>query len=220
MAENNRTTGSLILVPALITLIITLLRLYGELHNWSPLFFNRSAGGGFAIVGISWLPAIFGPYFAVKLAHAGSGPTSTGKSFLFTLVGFAIIFVGGYVAFGGGPGGVSARSIGGYALMLVGALVTAAGWPALTKTLFAYGYAARIPVAIIMYFAIAGTWGTHYDGLPPGYPTDVTFWTKYIGIGLLPQLVFWIVYTVFVGSLFGDIVATIAGRGKTAAQAA
>jgi hypothetical protein len=33
--------GKLILVPAVITLAVTLLRLVGELQGWSPILFNR-----------------------------------------------------------------------------------------------------------------------------------------------------------------------------------
>jgi hypothetical protein len=53
---------SLILVPAIITLAVTLLRLAGELLRWSPTFFNREAGGPGAIVGIVWLVPVFGIY--------------------------------------------------------------------------------------------------------------------------------------------------------------
>ena len=42
--------GRLILVPAGITLAVTLLRLIGELQEWSSALFNRSVGGGGAIV--------------------------------------------------------------------------------------------------------------------------------------------------------------------------
>src|SRR3990170_4153445 len=64
----------LILVPAVITLVITLLRLVGELMRWSETLFNRSAGGGLAIVGIVWLVPVFGVYFALKLAAMGERP--------------------------------------------------------------------------------------------------------------------------------------------------
>ena len=62
---------SLITIPALITLGITLLRLVGELQHWPKPWFNAAAGGGGAVIGISWLPLIFGPYFALKLARSG-----------------------------------------------------------------------------------------------------------------------------------------------------
>ena len=88
-------------------------------------------------------------------------------------------------------------------------------WPSLAKTLLAYGYTARIPVAILMFFAIKGSWGTHYDVVPPNYtgPTDLI--GKYVTIGAVPQLVLWIVFTIIVGGLLGSITAAIV-KGRPA----
>jgi hypothetical protein len=200
--------SSLILVPALITLAITILRLVGELQHWPSPLFNNSAGGGGAIIGISWLPIIFGPYFAVKLSKSGDRPSSFGKTIGFAILGFVLMIGGGTLAF--------ALSKGSLILVLAGLIVIAAGaaiqfpgWPGLAKTLIAYGYAARVPVAIVMFFAIRGNWGTHYDVVPPNYngPTDTL--AKWAFIGLVPQLFLWITYTMSVGALFGGIAAAI-----------
>ncbi len=43
---NDVSIKKLILVPALITLAVTLLRLTGELMHWSKALFNPAAGGG------------------------------------------------------------------------------------------------------------------------------------------------------------------------------
>ena len=94
-----------------------------------------------------------------------------------------------------------------------------AGWPGLFRVLVAYGYAARIPVAILMFFAYQGNWGTHYDGLPPGAPV-LSLWPKYFLFGVLPQIIAWVAFTVLVGSLFGGIAAALARRGKVAHAAA
>ena len=75
----------LIVVPAVITLAVTLLRLIGELQRWSPRLFSREAGGAGAIVGIVWLVPIFGIYFAIRLNQAGHGPASRGRA-----IGFAV----------------------------------------------------------------------------------------------------------------------------------
>ena len=64
----------LILIPSVITLFVTLLRLVGELQNWPRALFNRDAGGGGSIVGITWLALVFGAYFALKLMSAGETP--------------------------------------------------------------------------------------------------------------------------------------------------
>ena len=98
-SDSSLDVRGLILVPAVITLAITLLRLAGELGHWSHILFNAAAGGGMAIVGISWLPFIFGPYFAVKLVHAGHGPASAWKTFGLTALGFVILIAGGAIGF-------------------------------------------------------------------------------------------------------------------------
>jgi hypothetical protein len=76
----------LVLWPAVVTLAITLLRLVGELQGWSRFLFNPDAGGGGALVGISWLPFLFGPYFAWKLAKEGKPPRSAWR-----VVGLALL---------------------------------------------------------------------------------------------------------------------------------
>jgi hypothetical protein len=210
-------TPSLILVPSLITLAVTILRLVGELQNWLKLLFNRSAGGGGALVGISWLVPIFGIYFALKLAGSGARPASMGRAIGFTLLGL-LVMVGGTVLMGLSLRRGYSVLVAGLVLLAVSAVIPLAGWPALTKTLIAYGYAARIPVAIVMFFAIRGNWGTHYDAPPPNLPA-MAFWPKYVLIGLLPQLIFWIALTVTIGALFGIIAVAIFRRQGQAAQA-
>ena len=62
MSQDASRIGKLILVPAVITLAVTLLRLVGELQGWSPALFNREGGGRGALVGIVWLiPVLGGP---------------------------------------------------------------------------------------------------------------------------------------------------------------
>ncbi len=215
----SKSVWNLIAIPALITLAITILRLVGELEHWPSPWFSNAAGGGLAIVGISWLPLIFGPYFAVKLARSGNTPSSAWRPIGFALLGVAIMVVTGLAA--------SALHIlgsfpAGFALFLVAFAVAGAlqypGWPGLFRVLIAYGYAARIPIAILMFFAFQGNWGTHYDSLPPTAPT-LSLWPKYISFGLLPQMIVWVGFTLMAGSLFGGIAATLARRGKPAAEA-
>jgi hypothetical protein len=83
---------SLITIPALINLGLTILRLAGELRHWPAPFFTTE-GGGAAIIGIAWLPIIFGPYFALRLARTGDGPSSTGKAIGFSFLGAAVYFI-------------------------------------------------------------------------------------------------------------------------------
>jgi hypothetical protein len=66
--QNGPCFGKIILIPALITLGITLLRLLAELMGLPSWLASREAGGPGALIGISWLPPVFGVWFAIKLA--------------------------------------------------------------------------------------------------------------------------------------------------------
>lgn len=196
----------LILAPALISLGVTILRLVGELKHWSPALFNASAGGGGAIIGISWLIPIFGIYFAIKLIKDGHGPTSAGKTIGMALLTMVLI-MGSAFATSKITTNQNVQLIVVAIASLVGLCIVSKGWPELYKTLLAYAFAARIPVAILMFFAIMGSWGTHYDVPPtPDYP-EMGWVAKWFWIGLVPQLTVWIWTTVALGSIFGAIAA-------------
>ena len=209
-------TIHLIAIPAVITLAITVVRLIGEMQGWSRVWFNPAPGGGGALFGIVWLVPIFGVYFAVKLSNAGEGPAGAGRAVLFSLLGIVVVVVGFVIAFKVSQPGLLGAQVAVGLAAVVATILQRRAWPALFKTLLAYGYAARIPVAVIMFFAIRGSWGTHYDGPPPGFPADISWFPKFILIGVLPQLVFWVAFTVIVGTLFGAAAVAIAHRGKQA----
>ncbi|HXY40578.1 MAG TPA: hypothetical protein VEQ10_12965 [Vicinamibacteria bacterium] len=211
--------GSLILVPAVITFAVTLLRLVGELQNWSPRFFSRAAGGGFAPVGISWLAPIFGIYFGVKLARAGPGPSRTGAGIGLLVIAIALLPLTGVVAPRLGVNPQSLYMLGLFAVVsVIGAVIASRAWPQLGRVLFSYALAARIPVAIVMLIAIYANWGTHYD-VAPGLPAMSPF-SKWLAIGLLPQMTLWIWFTLAIGGLFGLVAGAISARGRSTAPGA
>jgi hypothetical protein len=219
---NRPSVMRLILIPSLITLAITILRLVGELQHWPIALFNPAAGGGGALIGISWLPPIFGAYFAFKLASSDEQHPSAGRMILFSLLAIAVLVGAAFVGFSldndPKPGSlpfVIAPLVG----SIIALVVIARPWPALFKTLLAYAFAARIPVAIVMLFAIYGNWGTHYDVAPgPDFP-EMHWLNKWLLIGAYPQLIIWIAYTVLVGSLFGGF-TLLAFRRKLTKQPA
>lgn len=216
---NDASIKKLILVPAAITLAITLLRLAGELMHWSPRLFSAEAGGGGALVGIAWLVPVFGVYFALKLAAAGERPAGAAPAILYPLAGFAVMPVLGFAAVKLGVQPQTFAAFGVFiALALVGGVIAFRGWPALGRTLLAYGLAARIPVILVMLFAILGNWGTHYDVAPPNFPAMSPI-AKWFMIGVLPQLTIWIWFTLAVGALFGGIAVAVTGRARRSATA-
>ncbi len=221
MSQANKvTTKNLIMLPALITLAVTVLRLTGELMNWSPLLFNKTAGGGGALIGISWLVPVFGFYFAYRLMKSDDQPAGAGR-----VIGFSFLGLAALVALFALSFKLPTASLWQFLVMLAataaGLFLARKGWPSLFSTLVAYGLAARIPVAIVMLLAIMGNWGTHYDVLPPNFPTTgIGPFAKWVAIGLVPQLTFWIAFTVTIGSIFGGVAVLVAKRSPALAKAA
>jgi hypothetical protein len=207
----------LVLFPALVTLAVTLLRLTGELRHWSARWFSPETGGitpqGVSwVVGITWLAAIFGIYFALKLVAAGHGPRSLGKAAVFA--GLGVVTLLGY-----GPVAARVHStfnvtfpqilIVIWLFWAVAGALQYFGWPDLFKALLHYGYSARVPVAVVMFFAMLGSWGTHYDyvGMPPQFSMSPV--PRYLWLALFPQLVAWVGFTIVSGTVTGILTAGI-----------
>ena len=74
------------------------------------------------------------------------------------------------------------------------------GWPALFKTLLAYGFASRIPVVIVMFLAMLGSWGPQLE---------LAFWPKFLWMAFFPQLVLWVAFTILIGSVAGCVAAAL-----------
>jgi hypothetical protein len=195
----------LIAIPALLTLGVTLARLAGELTGGSA-WFSREAGGAAALVGITWLVPVFGFWFGWRLTRGGQPAAHLGRAFLWPLAGV--------VAFVAAMAGVSLLTPGFlpqlaaicfFGLSAMG--LAWRGWPRLAQVLIAYGLTARIPVVLVMLAATYYDWGTHYDVPPPdpGYPADLGWLGKWVLIGVLPQMTFWLAFTVAIGALFGAV---------------
>lgn len=199
----------LILVPGMITLAVTILRLVGELLHWSKAWFNPEAGGPWSIVGITWLTAAFGVYFGIKLLGIGEGPASSLRAIGIPILGWIVMFAGQYAGFKFMyPHSFKATLVILWAVYALAGLLQFVAWPSLFKVLFAYGYAARVPVAIVMFLAFQGNWGTHYDALPPGW-NRTGLWADYLWLGFFPQLTFWVGFTITAGMLFGAVAAGV-----------
>ncbi len=208
----------MILVPGIITLAVTLLRLSGELGHWSERWFSTETGGivprGVSwFFGITWLAAVFGAYFAWRLSRTAQGPRSLGRAALFAALG-VLVFLGfrPIVAW------IHAVSKIGFPEILIflwlfwvlAGVLQYFGWPELFKLLLLYAYAARIPVAIVMFFAMLGNWGTHYDyvGMPPEFSMSPV--PRYLWLAFFPQLVAWVGFTITLGAVTGILAAAVA----------
>ncbi len=208
MSAVSRAVLKTILVPSLITLAVTLLRLFGELRKWPELFFGRSAGGSGAIVGITWLALVFAIYFAVKLEKTEDVFVRPTRTILLAVLALVLTFVGLMVMYVGAPNLKPPFQIAGAVIIIVALYVMRVAWPDYWRVMIAYAIAARVPVIIVMYFAIKGDWGTHYDALPPNM-TFPDWYSKFIQAGLMPQIFMWVPFTVVLCGLFGILTVTV-----------
>ena len=111
------------------------------------------------------------------------------------------------------------RLLYGWSFLVLAAVVTLPGWPALFRTMLAYAYAARIPIAILMFFAMRNNLGTHYDFVLRDVPAGIGFWPKYLWLAFFAQVVYWVAMTIVMGMLFGTIAAGIARLARGPAGA-
>lgn len=206
----------LIFIPAVITLAVTILRLAGELRHWPARWFSPETGGivpsGVSwIIGITWLAAVFGAYFALRLVRAGQKPKSLGKAAGVASVGVLI-----FLAFRPAVEYIASELNAGFPQYLIfvwffwalAGVLQYFGWPELFKALLLYAYAARIPVAIVMFFAMLGHWGTHYDYV--GIQIPLNGLPRYLWLAFFPQLVGWVGFTVTLGTVAGILAVCLA----------
>jgi hypothetical protein len=205
--------------PALIALTVTLLRLTGELLGWSEAWFSRAAGGLVPagavswLVGITWLALPFGAWLAWRLVRSGEAPTSAPRAVRVAAVSVALLY--------GGTRVVPLLRLGPPAFLLalwtVGALAAALAWrawPALARVLLAYGLLSRVVVAVVMLLAMHGRWGTHYDYADVPRVHELPFATAYLLFAFVPQMVFWVAYTIVLGMLAGGVTAALGRRAR------
>jgi hypothetical protein len=200
----------LVAVPALLALAVTLLRLTGELRGFSPTLFGREAGGLGALVGIVWLAPLVGIYLAHAVAREEPRAVEP-RRLLAHAAGGVLMFAAFGLAVSLLWPPYKVQVVAGAATAAVIVALQIRGWPAFGRALLLYALASRLPVSVVMFFAIRGSWGTHYDAFPPGFPlTDPL--AKWIWGGVVVQLTVWVGITVLLGAITGSVTVALACR--------
>ncbi|MHC4815256.1 MAG: hypothetical protein ACYTGW_20245 [Planctomycetota bacterium] len=199
--------------PLAVTWAVLLIRLGGELIEGPAWLFCRDAGGGAAVVGISWLVVVFGAYFGWRLAKEGRGPNRPGGVLLVHVVANAVA-IGGMFGLGAAgiidfekPGPAIAY---GFAAVCGGAsLLMLWAWPALFLANLTYGFLARLGVIAVTIPATLYSWDTHFSKLGERGMQEAT-WGHVMKLSMA-QICFWIPFTILVAGLFGALAAMFAG---------
>jgi hypothetical protein len=209
--------------PVVISVAFTALRLTGELLGWSGDWFSKATGGivpsGWTwLVGITWLPVLFGPWFARALQRAGEEAPPGLKVLGLALAGAALALVGLRTLVPVVSQHFPHFLIVVWAVAAAAAALQVLGWPALFRVLLAYGLASRLVVVLVMFLAMWGDWGTHYDyvGMPAQFQMPLV--PRFLWLAFFPQLVFWTAFTVLLGSLSAGVylvVSRLAVGGRT-----
>ena len=192
-----------------------MLRLAGELSEWSPRFFSNETQGIFPsgmtwLFGITWLPLPFGAWFAWKLLAAGQAPPGSALTvFRYGVLGALLAVAGLRFVVPAAPIPFPPLLLLIWAFMVAGAAIAWRAWPQLGRTLLAYGIAARVPVAVVMLLAMIGQWGTHYDYVGVAPAQAMPLLARYLWLGFFPQLVFWVAFTIVLGFIGGGILTLV-----------
>jgi len=205
------------LPPALIALAVTLLRLAGELRGWSEAWFSRATSGLVPegavswLVGITWLALPFGAWLAFRLVRSGAASPPAGHAVLLATLALVVLYGGTRLV----P--LLRLRFPGFLLVIwtvgiLAAILAWQAWPALGRVVLVYGLLSRAVVALVMLLAMNGRWGTHYDYADMPHVLEMPFWTAYVMFAFVPQLVFWVAYTIVVGMVAGATVAALRAR--------
>ena len=200
-------TARCLLISILLTLAVTVMRVVGELRNWPSPWFDKTHG----IVGITWvLPPVFGFWFARTLWNGGDRIVRIQRAALLGALGFALNQLVEATVFQFANMSITSMLLILWAVAILSVYLQYLAWPALCKLLIAYGLGARIPVVVVMFFALRGHWGTHYDR-PSGH-FRWNFWPTFLWFGLFEELIYWVSFTVAFGSFAGSLTASLAKR--------
>ncbi len=207
-------TGSMLFWPIALTALVLAARLVGELLDGPELLFGKAAGGGFALVSITYLVPLFGAYYGWRLTGMRDAPDRPGIALGLSLFGGVVAIAGVALSIGvlELPYPTFIYVIAGSALLSL--LICWRAWPGLFRKLFVYALAVRLLVVAVTVAALALDLDTHFTALPSD-AEGVEMPLLQRGVSLCtPQLLFWIPFTTSLGGIFGAMASMLRGRRR------
>ncbi len=183
----------LVWVAAAISLLVTVVRLVGELQGWDAFWFSSEPGSFLNPFGIVWLVPVFGFLFGRRVAQATGRPPFV-ASFFVPMFGFVVLLAGvGYIARELSPESMRAAMdhvVWGAPVLSLLALFA---WPRVFAVNLLYALLARAPVVVVQYLDVHNGWQTHYGRVHPKLArlsADERLWSLTVAQGSL-----WIPFT-------------------------
>ena len=213
--------AALVLVPVLLSWLVTGARIAGELAGLGPPWVSSAPGGGGAILGVVWLVPLCGAWFGWRLA-ASTMPDRPGRAVVLSLAALAL-YIGGFqfvrfvlrfdtsTAFG-----LTAQILAMGAVSLLVLPIARMAWPRLFAVNLGYSLAVRLPIAALTFVAVFRAWGTHLEKFGPHDHQGFGPW-PHATLLAFTQLVFWPSFTIVCGGLFGSLAALASRRARSRA---
>lgn len=193
----------LVLIAGLVTLLVTGVRLWGELAGWDAQWFNREAGSPLNPFGIVWLVPCFGMLFGRRAAQMGSRPPFV-AAFFVPMFGFAACMAAGMLIYKEVPADKLLTTVHWYyAGSATVALLALFAWPRLFVATLGYGVLARLPVLLVQYLDVQNGWQTHYGKVHEKFASLNA--TGRLELLSLAQVAAWIPFTILLGTGFAAL---------------
>ena len=214
MADHRPSLLRLILVPTILTALISVARLGLEVAGTIP----PTSGGALHPLGITWLALVFGAWFGWRLRRADSSPRLR-PAWLWMLLGFAAVAGTVVWQFSGIDRTDTSPEATARLEAAIGPIVmvsAAAGvwafvvWTRLALTLLLYAIPARLTVVALTAMAHQAGWETHYTKFGPA-GLEYEF-AEAMQRAAGAQLVFWPLFTIVAGGFCGAVAAGFARR--------
>lgn len=193
----------MLMIASALTLVVTVVRVFGERNGWDPRWFSSEVGSPFNPFGIIWLVPLFGFLFGRRAALAGDRPPFVASFFvpMFALVVLlgAAVWVGKEFVGDELQKAMRYMRYGAPALALL-ALFT---WPRMFVVTLTYAILARAPVVVVQYLDVHNGWQTHYGKVHPGLPpmsADERVWLL-----TLAQAAVWVPFTILLAHGFAAL---------------
>ena len=210
MSDHQSRIAPMLCVAALLTLVVTVVRVVGEYHTWDPSWFSSEAGSPFNPFGIVWLVPVFGFLFGRRLSRSRGTPRFVTGFFVPMFGFFAIMAAAVFVGRLEGREMYDALTYVFYAGPVLSLLALFA-WPRAFVAMLGYAIVVRVPVMLVQYLDVQNGWQTHYGRVHEALGelgADDRIWLL-----TLAQAGFWIPFTVTLGSAFAAIGAAMPRKG-------
>lgn len=217
-----KSSTKVLLLAIAASILVAGARFLGQVQGWIP----TTSGGGLHPLGVSWLPFVFGPVFAARLAREGSAPRWRRARLLGVagLVAIVVVVMWKFAPIADlpkdAPGlqeATNSALLAAFAATLTVTALHCALWWRLVFAIVCYAVPVRLVVLALTAVAKQMEYDTHYTKFGPA-GNEFDLYTT-VTTAAVAQLGFWVPFAVVCGFASGTFFArSQEPRSETAAR--